>query len=49
MSSFGISAQDRHGGDFNLEIDYIGLESDPRHVEEFAYEQYQMESGIVNV
>jgi len=46
ISAFGITAQDRHGGDFSLEIDYIGLEYDPRHVEEFAYEQYQTESGI---
>ncbi|CAG9764894.1 unnamed protein product [Ceutorhynchus assimilis] len=46
ISAFGISAQDRHGGPFSLEIDYIGLEYDPRHVEEFAYEQYELENGL---
>ncbi|KAL1501063.1 hypothetical protein ABEB36_006461 [Hypothenemus hampei] len=49
ISSFGISAQDRHGGRFNLEIDYIGLEYDPKHVEEFAYEMYKVDKGIVSV
>ncbi|XP_050293344.1 complex I intermediate-associated protein 30, mitochondrial [Anthonomus grandis grandis] len=48
VASFGITAQDRHGGDFKLEIDYIGLEYDPKHVEEFAYEEYKMETGIVD-
>ncbi|XP_066249678.1 complex I intermediate-associated protein 30, mitochondrial [Euwallacea similis] len=49
VSSFGISAQDRHGGEFCLEIDYIALEYDPRHVEEFAYEMYAVDKGIANV
>nr|AEE63136.1 unknown [Dendroctonus ponderosae] len=49
VTSFGISVQDRHGGDFCLEIDYIGVEYDPKHVEEFAYEMYSLPSGIARV
>ncbi|KAJ6638225.1 Complex I intermediate-associated protein 30, mitochondrial [Pseudolycoriella hygida] len=43
ISSFGVSVAGRggHDGPFNLEIDYIGLEFDPVHTEEFAYEMYK--------
>jgi len=47
IASFGITAADRYGGDFSLEIDYIGLEYDPRHTEEFAYEMYQTDHSII--
>lgn len=40
--SVGISAGDRINAPFRLEIDYIGLYSDPDHCEEFAYEMYQL-------
>jgi len=44
ITSLGISVGARagHEGPFNLEIDYIGLEFDPLHTEEFAYEMYKM-------
>lgn len=43
VSGFGISVASRagHDGPFSLEIDYIGLEYDPVHKEEFAYEMYK--------
>ncbi|KAJ8980185.1 hypothetical protein NQ317_011430 [Molorchus minor] len=47
ITSFGITAGERYAGDFSLEIDYIGLEYDPNHTEEFAYEMYQMPKYIV--
>lgn len=49
VSRLGISAMslDFADGDFKLEIDYIGLENDPHHREEFAYESYRVPAGIV--
>lgn len=47
ITSFGITAGDRYGGDFSLEIDYIGLEYDPSHTEDFAYEMYKTQKNIV--
>ncbi|CAH0552003.1 unnamed protein product [Brassicogethes aeneus] len=47
ITSFGITAAERFEGDFALEIDYIGLEYDPNHVEDFAYEMYEMPKYIV--
>lgn len=41
VSSFGITAA-RYPGTFSLEIDYIGLEYDPSHTEECAYELYEL-------
>lgn len=47
VTSFGISAGDRFNGEFQLEIDYIGVEFDPNHTEEFAYEMYQVPKHMV--
>ncbi|XP_059475334.1 complex I intermediate-associated protein 30, mitochondrial [Neocloeon triangulifer] len=47
VSHFGITATDTANGDFSLEIDYIGLEFDPEHTEEFAYETYKHDNYIV--
>ncbi|GAB1865759.1 Probable complex I intermediate-associated protein 30, mitochondrial [Camponotus japonicus] len=45
VTNFGISLGDDVNGHFKLEIDYIGLESDEYHDEEFAYESYNF-SGV---
>lgn len=42
VSNFGISLADDVPGHFKLEIDYIGLEYDEFHNEEFAYESYDV-------
>ncbi|XP_067004572.1 complex I intermediate-associated protein 30, mitochondrial [Anabrus simplex] len=47
VTSFGISAGDKIDGPFQLEVDYIGLEFDPNHREEFAYEMYKTDKYIV--
>ncbi|CAB3365269.1 Hypothetical predicted protein [Cloeon dipterum] len=47
VSHFGITATDNSSGEFNLEIDYIGLEFDPAHQETFAYEMYKHDNFIV--
>lgn len=47
VTNFGISVGDKINGPFNLEIDYIGLEYDPNHHEDFAYEMYQTDKYIV--
>lgn len=47
ITSFGITAGERYGGDFSLEIDYIGLEYDPSHTEDFAYEMYKTDRKSV--
>lgn len=49
IKSLGISVSGRsgHEGQFNLEIDYVGLEFDPLHNEEFAYEMYRMPKYVV--
>lgn len=44
---FSVSAKNGMDGQFNLEIDYIGLEFDPNHREEFAYEMYRTQNYIV--
>lgn len=44
---FSVSARGGHEGPFNLEIDFIGLEFDPSHREEFAYEMYKQQKYIV--
>ena len=48
ITSVGITAAGVNGP-FQLEIDYIGLEMDPRHDEEFAYEMYQTPAYIAGV
>ncbi|KAI5740514.1 hypothetical protein M8J76_004691 [Diaphorina citri] len=51
ISSIGLSLVDQNNGPFQLELDYIGIEYDPNHTEEFAYEMYLFENevrGIVN-
>lgn len=49
VSRFGITAAGLidTDGPFSLEIDYIGLDYDPNHNEEFAYEMYQVPKFIV--
>jgi len=43
ITSFGITCGDKNSGPFKLEIDYIALENDPLHEEEFAYELYHVD------
>lgn len=45
---FSVSARAGHEGHFSLELDYVGLEFDPSHSEEFAYEMYKQDKYIVN-
>lgn len=49
ISRFGITTAgcDFMDGQFSLELDYIGVEFDPNHTEEFAYEMYQVPRFIV--
>lgn len=49
VTHFGLSVGAKGGcdGNFSLEIDYIGLEFDPSHKEEFAYEMYKQPKYIV--
>ncbi|XP_045502733.1 complex I intermediate-associated protein 30, mitochondrial [Colias croceus] len=49
VTHFGIACGDKIDGAFNLEIEYVGLEYDPTHEEEFAYEMYKTEKFIVGV
>ncbi|CAH0678791.1 unnamed protein product [Chilo suppressalis] len=49
VTHFGITCGDKIPGRFNLEIEYIGLEFDPTHDEEFAYEMYKTDRYIVGV
>lgn len=45
VTEFGITAA-KYPGAFQLEIDYVGLEYDPNHTEDFAYEMYQLPNYI---
>ncbi|XP_013170863.1 PREDICTED: probable complex I intermediate-associated protein 30, mitochondrial [Papilio xuthus] len=49
VTHFGVSCGDKINGPFNLEIEYVGLEFDPTHEEEFAYEMYKTDKYIVGV
>ncbi|XP_023940002.1 complex I intermediate-associated protein 30, mitochondrial [Bicyclus anynana] len=49
VTHFGISCGDKIDGPFNLELEYIGLEFDPTHDEDFAYEMYKTDRYIVGV
>lgn len=44
---FSVSARGGFEGNYNLELDYIGLEFDPNHTEDFAYEMYKQDKYIV--
>ncbi|XP_062539696.1 complex I intermediate-associated protein 30, mitochondrial [Armigeres subalbatus] len=44
---FSVGARGGHEGQFRLEFDYIGVEFDPTHREEFAYEMYKQGKYIV--
>ena len=44
---FSVGAKNNMDGPFQLEIEYIGLEFDPNHREEFAYEIYKADKYIV--
>lgn len=44
ITSAGLDHLD---GEFNLELDYIGLELNPYHKEEFAYELYKVPNYVV--
>lgn len=44
---FSVGAKNNMDGPFQLEIEYIGLEFDPNHREEFAYEMYKTDKYIV--
>ncbi|KJH44708.1 Complex I intermediate-associated protein 30 [Dictyocaulus viviparus] len=42
VSSIGIVLMDRIDGEFQLELDYIGVYNDRAHFEKFAYETYTL-------
>jgi NADH dehydrogenase [ubiquinone] 1 alpha subcomplex assembly factor 1 len=44
---FSVSSRGGYQGNFGLEIDYVGLEYDPAHTEEFAYEMYKADKFII--
>lgn len=48
VSRIGITAVGLNwmDGEFNLEIDYIGVENNPCHTEESAYEMYKVKPFI---
>ena len=50
VTHFGFSVAAKNGmdGPFALEVDYVGLEYDPSHQEEFAYEMYKTDKYIAN-
>uniref|UniRef100_T1JGP2 NADH:ubiquinone oxidoreductase intermediate-associated protein 30 domain-containing protein n=1 Tax=Strigamia maritima TaxID=126957 RepID=T1JGP2_STRMM len=47
ITNLGISCGDRLPGPFQLEIDYIAVQFDPSHKEEYAYEMYQTPKTFV--
>lgn len=48
ISRFGITVMDKINAPFSLELAYVGLEYDPLHTEEFAYEMYETEKWIAD-
>uniref|UniRef100_A0A182XYD1 NADH:ubiquinone oxidoreductase intermediate-associated protein 30 domain-containing protein n=1 Tax=Anopheles stephensi TaxID=30069 RepID=A0A182XYD1_ANOST len=46
---FSVGSRGGHEGSFRLEFDFIGLEFDPSHQEEFAYEMYRQPKYIVRM
>lgn len=49
VTHVGITCADKIEGPFQLEVEYVGLEFDPVHEEEFAYEMYKTDRYIVGV
>jgi len=47
ISNFGITVADKADGPFQLEIDYIGVDFDPNHHEETAYEMYEIKQNYI--
>jgi len=47
ITNFGITVSDKADGPFQLELDYIGVDFDPTHHEETAYEMYEVKQNFI--